>query len=128
MRRTLIVAALLAAALLGSSCSREDPPTAQPSYPPLTAAEGEAIAAALVSQDVQDVLTVVSTDVRAVYQDSEDLLLPPGTTLAIDLATFVAEGGAGSVRGTLSGSKAGAWELLLVREDDTWRIYGTRPA
>ncbi len=126
MRRALIVVALLAAGVLGSSCSREGPPAPQPSVPPLTAAEGQAIEAALVSQEVQNVLAVIATDVRGAYQDGGNLLLPPGTTLTIDLATFVAYGGTGSVRGTLSGSATGSWELLLVREDDTWRVYGTR--
>lgn len=126
MRRALVVVALLTAAVLGSSCSREGSPAVQPNVPPLTATEGQAIESALVSQEVQDVLAVVATDVRAVYQDGEDLLLPPGTTLKIDLATFATDGGTGSVRGTLSGSKTGTWELLLVREDEVWRVYGTR--
>jgi hypothetical protein len=70
---------------------------------------------------------IVAPEVRGQFQQLGKVLLPPGSRLSIDTATFRAVSGQlATVTATVTGPDRGTWQLVLIREDGQWLLLGTR--
>jgi hypothetical protein len=85
-----------------------------------TAQDGARFASALVNAQSPELPSVLAVGVKA-----NVAVLPPGSSLSVDTAHAVVDGPRARVPATVTGPLAGRWVLLLVREDGTWRVYGT---
>jgi hypothetical protein len=71
--------------------------------------------------------SVVATEVRSQFEQLGKSLLPAGSRLSIDSATFHAlSAQLATVDATVSGPSPGRWRLVLVREAGQWLLLGTR--
>jgi hypothetical protein len=65
--------------------------------------------------------------VRSHFEQQGKLLLPAGSHLSISDATFHSlSAQLATVNATVTGSSAGRWQLILVREAGEWLLLGTR--
>jgi hypothetical protein len=70
---------------------------------------------------------VLAIEIRAQFLDKGQLLLPAGSWVRIDRATFEASSSAtATVDASVTGPQSGHWQLLLVREHGNWLLIGTR--
>jgi len=65
------------------------------------------------------------SSVLAVGVEAKDAVLPPGSSLSVDIALAVVDGTRARVPAMVTGPLAGRWVLLLVRQEGTWRVYGS---
>jgi hypothetical protein len=70
---------------------------------------------------------VVAAEVRGQFEKLGKPLLPSGSRLSIDAATFHAVSAQfATVTATVTGPQPGTWQLMLVRENGQWQLLGTR--
>ena len=71
--------------------------------------------------------TVVAVEVRHAFETRGKLLLPAGSHVSINQATFrELSGQLATVDAVVSGPAPGHWQLVLVRESGQWLLVGTR--
>jgi hypothetical protein len=69
----------------------------------------------------------LALEVRSKFEDRGEPLLPAGSHVSIDPATFhMLSAQLATVDATVSGPKPGHWQLVLVRESGQWLLIGTR--
>jgi hypothetical protein len=70
---------------------------------------------------------IIAVEVRTQFEQLGRQLLPQGSRLSIDAATFRAVSAQfATVHATVTGPVAGAWQLVLIRENGEWLLLGTR--
>jgi hypothetical protein len=70
---------------------------------------------------------ILAIDVRSQFEQAGKLLLPAGSHMAINDATFQAVSAQmATVDATETGPNPGYWQLMLVREAGHWQLLGTR--
>jgi hypothetical protein len=70
---------------------------------------------------------VVAGEERAQFEAHGKQLLPPGSHLSIETATFHAlSSQLATVDAAVSGPSASRWQLVLVREAGRWQLLGSR--
>lgn len=130
-RRLALPLAVALAAFAATSCSQSTQPqsntgpNAQPA-PTMPRAEAQRIEIGVLQPSQIGAGSVLASDVLLAADALT--LLPDSSTITLDENRFSATGDLASVPATVSGPDPGQWLLLLVREDDNWQIYGTRPA
>jgi hypothetical protein len=70
---------------------------------------------------------VLATGLRGQFMERGEPLLPPGSHLRIDVASFRATSGdTATVDAVVTGPATGHWRLLLIRQGGSWLLIGTR--
>ena len=70
---------------------------------------------------------VIATELRSQFDSRGRPLLPPGSHVSINDATFHAlSAQLATVDAVVSGSDPGRWQLVLVREAGRWLLLSTR--
>jgi hypothetical protein len=71
--------------------------------------------------------SVLAIEVRGPFEQAGQLLLPVGSHIAINGATFqVVSAQMATVDATETSPNPGYWQLMLVREAGHWQLLGTR--
>lgn len=71
--------------------------------------------------------SVLAVEVRSMFEQQGKPLLPAGSHVSINDATFHAFSGRfATVDASVSGPSPGRWQFVLVRENDRWFLLGTR--
>jgi hypothetical protein len=71
--------------------------------------------------------SVVAMEVRSQFERRGELLLPAGSRVSIDGATFHSlSAQLATVDATVRGPRLGRWQLVLIREAGQWLLLGTR--
>lgn len=71
--------------------------------------------------------SVVAMEVRSQFERRGELLLPAGSRMSIDGATFHSVSAQlATVDATVHGPQPGRWQLVLIREAGQWLLLGTR--
>ena len=84
---------------------------------------------ALASQSTATVATVLASSVRAGYLAHPAPLLPAGSTIIIDEKSvhLLTDGsGLATATATVTGPQPGRYEIDLVDENGSWRVFSTR--
>lgn len=116
------------------------PPTATGASSATAASSGAAVVAAPFPAAQQDRLEqgidaptvtaqagIVAAEIRGQFEKLGKPLLPPGSRLSIDAATFhAASAQFATVNAAVTGPQPGSWQLVLIREDGQWLLLGTR--
>lgn len=144
--RGVLLALTLGAALTLTGCSRGDssrpgpatsssavgPSVAPSSAPPLTAAQGEALSAALAAGTTEAMRAAVVVPTDQPLDASVAGQLGAAGPVALDLGTFRRLDAANAtVNGRLTHPPAGLpaeWTFVLTWQDGTWKIVDTQPA
>lgn len=70
---------------------------------------------------------VVAAEVRGQFKRKGKPLLPPGSRLSIDAASFrTVSARLATVTAAVTGPEPGTWQLVLIRENGQWLLIGTR--
>lgn len=70
---------------------------------------------------------VVAPQIRAQFVRRGQSLLPPGSGVRVEPATFhLTRAGFAVVQAVLNGPEAGRWQLILIRSRGDWLLIGTR--
>jgi hypothetical protein len=81
----------------------------------------------LTESEIGSQATIVAPEIRSQFMGRGQLLLPAGSQVRIEPATFqVTPSGIATVNAVITGSEPGRWQLLLVRDDGNWALIGTR--
>ncbi len=105
----------------GASPSASPSPSDAPDPPP-TPEERQQITQALNSADEDLLAALLSKAIRDAPREGGPPI-PAGTSVDVRWDTFqLAPPDTATVTTTLSGSTSGTYTMVLVREDDTWRI------
>jgi len=93
----------------------------------LSSAQQSRLERGLTAPSVAGELTVVAAEVRAPFMSRGQRLLPAGSRVRIEPATFKA----GTVKtatvdAVLTGPHPARWQLLLINESGNWLLIGTR--
>jgi hypothetical protein len=111
----------LAIGLSGSTAKRAASPTG------LSISQQLRLEKGITAPTVTAQADVVATDVRSQFEGRDKPLLPPGSRLSIDSATFHSfSPQLATVNAVVSGPSVGHWQLVLVREAGEWLLLGSR--
>jgi len=95
--------------------------------PPLAKAEQARLEQGIAAPVIAAEASVLAIDVRSQFEQAGKLLLPAGSHMAINDATFQAVSAQmATVDATETGPNPGYWQLMLVREAGHWQLLGTR--
>lgn len=93
----------------------------------LTVQQVRVLAQGITAPTVTSEAAIIATDVRAQFIKNGRILLPAGSSLRIDAASFrQTNAETATVTAIVSGPAAGRWQLMLVRESGQWLLIGTR--
>ena len=93
----------------------------------LTSAQRTRLEQGISAPAISSQATVVAAEVRAQFISAGRSMLPAGSHVQISTATLRAtSAGTATVDAVVSGSAAGRWRLLLIREGGRWLLIGTR--
>jgi len=124
---TAVVATVLVAAGLGAGLAVSLGGSSAPAAPPLTKAEQVRLEQGITASTTATEADVLAIEVRSQFERAGKLLLPAGSHLAINDATFQAVSlQMASVDATETGPHSGHWQLTLVREEGHWQLLGTK--
>jgi len=71
--------------------------------------------------------SVVAVEVRSQFEQRGRPLLPAGSHVSVDDATFHAlSAQLADVDASVTGPSPGRWQLVLVRENGQWLLFGTK--
>jgi hypothetical protein len=83
----------------------------------------QTIAASTVTKQA----SVIAMEVRSQFEQRGELLLPAGSRVSIDGATFHSSSARlATVDATVRGPRPGRWQLVLIRETGQWLLLGTK--
>lgn len=131
-RRRLIVGIVGVVALAGLATGlavRLSGPTGSPATASagLTTSQQELLEKGITAPTVTAQAGVVAEEVRSQFVNQDQPLLAPGSHLSIRSTTFHAVSAQmATVDASVTGSQAGRWQLVLVREGKQWLLIGTR--
>lgn len=95
--------------------------------PPLTKAEQARLEQGITAPTVAAEANVLAIEVRSEFEQAGKLLLPVGSHMTINDATFQASSAQmATVDATETGPSPGHWQLTLVREAGQWQLLGTQ--
>ncbi|HUY44932.1 MAG TPA: hypothetical protein VMV92_04310 [Streptosporangiaceae bacterium] len=125
------MAAIVAIAVFAAACgggSKSGPGPVMTAVPGrLTAGQVQALEKGVTAPGVSVEAAIVAAEVRPGFLRAGRSLLPAGSALRIDAASFrQTNAGTAAVTATVTGPGGGRWLLLLVREDGRWLLIGTR--
>jgi hypothetical protein len=94
---------------------------------PFSAAQRDRLEQGVTAPNVAVQARVVAAEVRSQFEKLGKPLLPPGSRLSINAATFRAVSAQfATVTATVTGPQPGTWQLVLVQEGGQWLVLGTR--
>lgn len=94
---------------------------------PFPSAQRDQLEQGITAPTVTAQAGVVAAEVRGQFQKLGKPLLPPGSRLSINAATFhAASAQFATVTAAVTGPQPGTWQLVLIREDGQWLLLGTR--
>ena|ERR1022692_3491294 len=137
-RRTVIitVAGLLTAAglatgltasLSGSSPGKPGHASIRPTTSMLTPQQRTRLEQGIMAPTIAAQATVVAAELRTQFVSRGRPLLPLGSRLHINAASFhVTSSGIAIVNAVVSGRDPGHWQLLLIREGGQWLLIDSR--
>lgn len=125
------LAAIVATAMFAAACGAGPKANLGPMITAvpgrLTAGQVMALEKGVTAPGVSAEAAIVAAEVRPEFLKAGRSLLPAGSSLRIDAASFrQTNAGTATVTGTVTGPGGGRWLLLLVREDGRWLLIGTR--
>jgi hypothetical protein len=95
--------------------------------PPLTKAEQARLEHGITAPTIATEASVLAVEVRSQFEQAGKQLLPAGSHIVIDDATFQTVSlQVATVDATETGANPGDWQLMLVREAGHWQLLGTR--
>jgi len=94
---------------------------------PFPAAQRDRLQQGITAPTVTAQAGVVAAEVRGQFEKLGRPLLPLGSRLSIDAATFRASSAQfATVTAAVTGPQPGTWRLVLIQEDGQWLLLGTR--
>jgi len=124
-----LLAVLVAAVIVVLSLGGSHTPASTASGPAgtLPPAQQSRLEHGLSDPSVAGQSAVVAAEIRTNLMNRAQPVLPAGSAVRLDLATFtVTEPDAAVVDATVSGPEPGRWQLSLVQEGGQWLVIGTR--
>ena len=93
----------------------------------LPAAQRTRLEQGITASAVTTQASIVAAEVRSQFEQLGKALLPPGSRLLINAATFrPISAQLATVTATVTGPDQGTWQLVLIREAGQWQLLGTR--
>jgi hypothetical protein len=98
-----------------------------PAAPQFTMPQQIRLEQEITAPTVASQASIVAIEVRSQFEGRGKPLLPAGSRLSINDATFHAlSAQLATVDATVSGPSPGRWQFVLVREANQWLLLGTR--
>lgn len=93
----------------------------------LSSSQQERLESGIANPAVAAEAAILALDLRAQFMKRDQPLLPPGSHLSINAASFHATSAdTATVDAVVSGPAPGHWQLMLIRESGSWLLIGTR--